>query len=104
MINARAPHRPHPLRHPGWRPELGVFILQEGEGQRAILPGVALLGPNGRRLPPRKPIVIGDPASRRRRRGWHARPGALTIAGRIVIGVGLGCIALLAAASCAGSF
>lgn len=92
------------LRRPGWDPVRGVFILQEGAGQRALKPGVALQGPNGRRIPERKPIVICDPARLSRRRSRSGQPGALKVAAWIVVGVGLGCLALLAAVACVGSF
>lgn len=93
----------------GWDPTRGVFIFPE----RDLLPGVALIGPNGQRVPERRPIVICDPARkppRRRCRCPRPRPqpgpppGALTVAGWILILVSLGLLAVLAAASCVGSF
>jgi hypothetical protein len=85
-------------------PELGVYFFPESELRAGVMVGVALLGPNGRRLPPRRPIAICDPARKppRRRRGRRP-PDALTIAGWLLLVIA-GVTLCAGAASCLGSF
>lgn len=107
MIDRRAAKAADATPAGGFDPERGVFIFPEGDIRPGVKAGVALMGPNGRRVPPRKPIVLCDPARKPPRRRCprpRPRPGELTVAGWILISAVIVTVAAAAAASCIGSF
>lgn len=78
MRNQAAASAAQAPRTGGFDPERGVFIFPEGGARPGVMPGVALIGENGRRPP--KPILTEIPKTRRpQKRGWRAprHPSAL---------------------------
>lgn len=64
MSNERFAVHPGASKHyKSWNPEEGIFILPEG---RKVMPGVALQGARGLRLPKLGPIVTQMPRRKRK--------------------------------------